>query len=46
MDISRADAPAIVLASQSAIFGERQVPIPFELVYDPEQIDPRFSYEG
>lgn len=44
VDVSRADAPAIVLASQSAVFGGRQVPIPFELVYDPEQIDPRFSY--
>jgi uncharacterized lipoprotein YbaY len=44
VDVSRADVPGIVLASQSAIFGERQVPIPFELVYDPDQIDPRFSY--
>lgn len=44
VDVSRADAPAITLASQGAIFGDRQVPIPFELVYDPDQIDPRFSY--
>ncbi len=44
VDVSRADAPAIVLASQSTVFGERQVPIPFELVYNPDQIDPRFSY--
>jgi uncharacterized lipoprotein YbaY len=44
VDVSRADAPAIVLASQSTVFGDRQVPIPFELVYNPNQIDPRFSY--
>ncbi len=44
VDVSRADAPAIILASQAVVFGGRQVPIPFELVYNPEQIDPRFSY--
>jgi len=44
VDVSRADAPAITLASQSIITGGRQVPIPFELVYNPEQIDPRFTY--
>ncbi|PSR19409.1 hypothetical protein C8255_02595 [filamentous cyanobacterium CCP3] len=52
IDVSRADAPAITLASQATVFGDaqgaatgqRQVPIPFELVYDPNQIDPRFSY--
>ena len=44
VDVSRADAPAITLASQGMVFGERQVPIPFELVYNPDQIDPRYSY--
>lgn len=44
IDVSRADAPAITLASQSTVFGDRQVPIPFELVYNPDQIDPRLSY--
>ncbi|TVQ12482.1 MAG: hypothetical protein EA368_03830 [Leptolyngbya sp. DLM2.Bin27] len=44
VDVSRAGAPAITLASQGIIFGGRQVPIPFELMYDPDQIDPRFSY--
>lgn len=44
VDVSRADASAVVLASQSTIFGDRQVPIPFELVYSPDQIDPRLSY--
>lgn len=43
-DVSRAGAPAIVLASQAVVAGGRQVPIPFELVYDPTQIDPRYSY--
>ncbi|HIK43418.1 MAG TPA: YbaY family lipoprotein, partial [Leptolyngbyaceae cyanobacterium M65_K2018_010] len=37
-------APAITLASQSMITGGRQVPISFELVYDPTQIEQRFSY--
>ncbi|MBD2107908.1 YbaY family lipoprotein [Nodosilinea sp. FACHB-13] len=44
VDVSRADAPGVVLASQSMVFGDRQVPIPFELVYNPDQIDPRLSY--
>lgn len=44
VDVSRADAPAITLASQSTITGGRQVPIPFELVYNPDQVDPRMSY--
>lgn len=44
VDVSRADAPAITLASQGVVFGDRQVPIPFELVYNPDQIDPRYSY--
>jgi uncharacterized lipoprotein YbaY len=44
VDVSRANAPAIVLASQGTVFGDRQVPIPFELVYNPDQIDPRLSY--
>jgi uncharacterized lipoprotein YbaY len=33
-----------VLASQALVAGDRQVPIPFALIYSPEQIDPRFSY--
>ncbi|MBE9157329.1 YbaY family lipoprotein [Nodosilinea sp. LEGE 06152] len=44
IDVSRADAPAVTLASQSMVFGDRQVPLPFELVYNPDQIDPRLSY--
>lgn len=44
VDISRADAPAIALSSQQIVSGGRQVPFPFTLLYDPEQINPRFSY--
>jgi uncharacterized lipoprotein YbaY len=44
VDVSRADAAAITLASQTIVMNGRQVPIPFELVYDPAQIDPRMSY--
>ncbi len=44
VDVSRADAPAIVLASQSIVTGGRQVPIPFELVYNSDPIDPRMTY--
>jgi len=43
-DVSRADAPAILLGEQ--VFGAegRQVPLPFEIVFDPADIDPRHSY--
>ncbi|MEY3298628.1 MAG: hypothetical protein RLZZ597_1888 [Cyanobacteriota bacterium] len=44
VDVSRADAPAIILASQTLVTGGRQVPIPFDLVYNPDQIDPRMTY--
>jgi len=43
-DVSRADAPAIVLGEQSITAGGRQVPFAFEIAYDPATIDPRFSY--
>ena len=43
-DISRADAPAVVVASQTIQTGGKQVPIPFALDYDPGAIDPRMSY--
>lgn len=43
IDVSKADAPAVVIASdvQPVV---RQVPIPFTLVYDPAAIDPKNSY--
>lgn len=44
VDVSRADAPAITLASQQIVAGGRQVPFPFTLPYDAGQIDSRFSY--
>jgi uncharacterized lipoprotein YbaY len=43
-DVSRADAPAQVLASQTITTAGENVPIPFMLTYDPAQIDPRFTY--
>lgn len=43
-DVSRADAPAIVLAEQRIEARGRQVPFPFELAYDPSTIDPRMTY--
>jgi uncharacterized lipoprotein YbaY/heat shock protein HslJ len=43
-DVSRADAPAPVLAETSEPFGARQVPIPFSLNVPSAAIDPRFSY--
>ncbi|NNK33434.1 MAG: META domain-containing protein [Xanthomonadales bacterium] len=42
-DVSRQDAPAGVLARQR-ITNPGQVPIAFELVYDPKDIDERMSY--
>ena len=44
VDVSRADAPAITLASQQIVANGRQVPFPFTLPYDSGQIDPRSSY--
>jgi putative lipoprotein len=42
-DVSRADAPAEIVARQ-IIRGSGQVPILFELRYDPARIDPGHSY--
>ena len=43
LDVSKADAPAEELAFQR-IESPGQVPIAFELRYDPAAIDARFSY--
>jgi len=43
-DVSQADAPAKVISEQKITFGQRQVPIPFELTFDPAQIDPKHTY--
>ena len=43
VDVSRADAPAVQLASQR-IKPAGQIPIPFVLEYDPAQLVPRHTY--
>ena len=42
-DVSRADAPAVTIGEQ-IIDNPGQVPIAFEIEYDPEEIDERFTY--
>ncbi len=44
LDVSRADAPAVVLAEQVISLGTRQLPVPFALAYDPARIEPSHSY--
>jgi putative lipoprotein len=43
-DVTRADAPADVLAEQTTPANGRQVPIPFELRYPPSRIEPNHRY--
>ncbi len=43
LDVSRADAPAVVL-DKLEVKPTTQVPIPFTLSYDPAQIDERHTY--
>lgn len=43
-DVSRADAPATIMAAQTITTTGENVPIPFTLSYDPSQIDERFTY--
>jgi len=43
-DVSRADAAAEIIASQTITTSGENVPIPFELTYDPAQIEPRNRY--
>lgn len=43
-DVSLADAPAKVIAEQKFMFAGHQVPLPFEVHYDPAKIDPKRSY--
>lgn len=44
VDVSRADAPAVVLAEQRSTAGGKQVPFPFTLPYDPTQIQENGIY--
>ena len=39
-----ADAPAKVISTQRIEAGGKQPPFPYELSYDPAQIDPRMTY--
>ena len=43
-DVSRQDVPAHVLGEQIYTTRGKQVPLPFEVHYDPAEIDERFSY--
>lgn len=44
LDVSRADAAGVTIAEQVIRTAGRQVPIPFELRYDPRQIEGRRRY--
>ncbi len=44
LDVSVADAPAKVLAEDKITLGERQVPVPFSLTFDPGKIEQNHSY--
>ena len=44
LDVSRADAPAKVIAEQRIETRGKQVPFSFELPYDESKIDPRMRY--
>ena len=43
-DVSRADAPAVTIGQQVIENPEPQVPIPFEIEYNPADIDERYVY--
>lgn len=44
LDVSLADAPAKVVAEESINLGQRQVPVPFSLSFDPAKIDAKHRY--
>lgn len=43
-DVSRADAPATVVAQEKFALGQRSAPVPFTLKYDTAKIDPKHTY--
>ena len=43
-DVSLQDAPVKLISEQRIELGGKQVPIPFELRYDPAKIDPKHAY--
>jgi putative lipoprotein len=44
VDVSRADAPAMLLAQQQIAAKGQPVPVPFRLEYDPEKVSERNRY--
>lgn len=44
VDVSRTDAPAVVLGEEVVPAAGRQVPIAFAIPYDPAKIEPRNTY--
>jgi putative lipoprotein len=44
LDVSRADAPSVMLAEQRIELGNRQLPVPFALSVAADRLDPRMSY--
>jgi uncharacterized lipoprotein YbaY len=44
VDVSRADAPGVILAEQQITTGGQQPPFAFTLTYDSARIDPRGTY--
>ncbi len=44
LDVSRADAPSSIIAERTFDAAGKQVPFPFELVFDPSKIDERNRY--
>ena len=43
-DVSRADAPAVTIGEQVIENPSHQAPIPFEIEYNPNDIDERYTY--
>ena len=42
-EVSRADAPSKTIAQEKITLGDRQVPVPFELKFEPTKIDAKHS---
>ncbi|XWK88599.1 MAG: YbaY family lipoprotein [Phormidium sp.] len=43
-DVSKQDAPAVVIGQQTIPTQRRQVPFPFEIVYNQDRINPKNTY--
>src|SRR6516162_4689936 len=43
-EVSRADAPSKTIAQEKITLGDRQVPVPFELKFEPTKIDAKHCY--